>query len=168
MSHQEASLGLVLILTIMFWAGVDAQSNDCTNVLVSLSPCLTYISGDSSVPSAACCTQLRMVVRSQPQCLCQVLSGDGSNLGLNINQTQALALPGACDVQTPPTSQCNVAPPSDSPGLTPNTPDTSSGRDSQTMPPAGNGPSNANSVKLRVYMLFYLVFAASLGVLGGL
>ncbi|KAL6548382.1 hypothetical protein OROGR_008803 [Orobanche gracilis] len=185
MSHQEASLGLVLILAIVFWAGVEAQSNDCTNVLVSLSPCLTYISEDSSVPFAACCTQLRTVVRSQPKCLCQVLSGGGLNLGLNINQTQAFALPGDCHVQTPPLPanamlrtrirlkdlsflEIAAGPPSGSPRLTPNSPDTSSGRGSQTMPPAGDGSSNANSAKLRAYMLFYLVFTASLGVLGGL
>lgn len=107
MAHQEVSMGLALILVTMLWYGATAQSSDCTNVLISMSPCLNYISGNSSTPSSGCCTQLGTVVRSQPQCLCEVLNGGGSNLGLNINQTQALALPTACNVQTPPVSRCN-------------------------------------------------------------
>lgn len=106
MEHTKMEMGLVLVVMAMLCAGAVAQSS-CTNVLVSLSPCLNYITGNSSTPSSGCCSQLASVVRSQPQCLCQVLSGGGSSLGLNINQTQALALPGACEVQTPPTSQCN-------------------------------------------------------------
>ncbi|KAK6117182.1 hypothetical protein DH2020_049061 [Rehmannia glutinosa] len=163
MAHQQVKLGLALILVTMLWAGAAAQSSDCTNVLISMSPCLNYISGNSSAPSPACCTQLRTVVGSQPQCLCQVLNGGGSNLGLNINQTQALALPGACNVQTPPTSQCN-------------------GKNydeitklplrfslitqkfsylSKTSRDIGDGSSDATSIKLGVSMLFFLVFVAS-------
>lgn len=108
MEHTKMEMGLVLVVMAMLCAGAAAQSqSSCTNVLVSLSPCLNYITGNSSTPSSGCCSQLASVVRSQPQCLCQVLSGGGSSLGININQTQALALPVACKVQTPPTSQCN-------------------------------------------------------------
>ena len=106
MAHRNREMGLVLVVMAMLCAGAAAQSS-CTNVLVSLSPCLNYITGNSSTPSSGCCSQLASVVRSQPQCLCQVLSGGGSSLGININQTQALALPTACKVQTPPVSQCN-------------------------------------------------------------
>lgn len=83
-------------------------SNECINVLVTLSPCLNYITGNSSTPSSDCCTQLGSVVRSSPKCLCEVLNG-GSSLaaGLNINATQALTLPAACNVKTPPRSICN-------------------------------------------------------------
>ncbi|KAI3469593.1 hypothetical protein Pfo_026256 [Paulownia fortunei] len=162
MAHQGVSMGLALILVTMLWASAKAQSNDCTNVLISMSPCLNYISGNSSTPSAACCTQLGTVVRSQPQCLCQVLNGGGSNLGLNINQTQALALPRACNVQTPPASQCNAASPSGSPaGSTPNSPNTNSGGGSKTVPSSGDGSSDATSNKLGVSMLFCLLFIAS-------
>ncbi|XP_034672579.1 non-specific lipid-transfer protein-like protein At2g13820, partial [Vitis riparia] len=60
-------------------------------------------------PSSSCCSQLASVVQSQPQCLCLVLNGGGATLGINVNQTLALALPGACYVQTPLASQCNAA-----------------------------------------------------------
>lgn len=101
--------GVVLVVVAMaaLWAGAGAQSSDCSNVLISLSPCLNYITGNSSTPSSRCCSQLGSVVRSQPQCLCQVLNGGASALGINVNQTLALALPGACRLQTPPISRCN-------------------------------------------------------------
>ncbi|KAL7102237.1 hypothetical protein ACP275_08G106700 [Erythranthe tilingii] len=63
-----------------------------------MSLCLNYISGNSSAPSTSCCTQLCTVVEAQPGCLCQVLNGGASNIGFNINRTQALALPGACNI----------------------------------------------------------------------
>ncbi|MBA0611596.1 hypothetical protein Godav_012270, partial [Gossypium davidsonii] len=95
-----------LMIAMCLRKGALAQSS-CTNVLTSMSPCLDYILGNSSTPSSSCCSQLANVVRSQPQCLCQVLNGGGSSLGINVNQTQAMALPTACNVETPPTSRCN-------------------------------------------------------------
>lgn len=106
MARTALAVGLVLVAVTMLWPGTAAQSS-CTSVIISMSPCLNYISGNSSTPSSGCCTQLASVVRSQPQCLCEVLNGGGSSVGININQTQALALPGACNVQTPPLSRCN-------------------------------------------------------------
>ncbi|XP_027361686.1 non-specific lipid transfer protein GPI-anchored 2 isoform X1 [Abrus precatorius] len=152
-------MGLVLIVMAMLSAGAAAQSS-CTNVLVSMSPCLNYITGNSSTPSSGCCSQLASVVRSQPQCLCQVLSGGGSSLGMNINQTQALALPGACKVQTPPISQCNNAavspakPPAGTAAESPNS--VPSGTGSKTLPTTDNGSSSGNSVKLSVPLLLIL------------
>ncbi|XP_039002017.1 non-specific lipid transfer protein GPI-anchored 19-like isoform X1 [Hibiscus syriacus] len=108
---------LVLFLVVgMLCAGATAKSG-CTNVLIGLSPCLNYITGASSTPSQQCCAQLAIVVRSSPQCLCQVLNGGGSSLGITINQTRALALPDSCNIRTQPISSCNAAspPPADSP-----------------------------------------------------
>ena len=106
--QKIASITVLLAITIAtHYGGAMAQSSVCTSALVSLSPCLNYLSGNTSTPSSGCCSQLANVVQSQPQCLCEALNGGGSSLGLSINQTQALALPEACNVQTPPTSRCN-------------------------------------------------------------
>lgn len=101
-----ASLVAMVLVMSMLSGGALAQSG-CTSAIVGLAPCLNYISGSSSSPSSSCCAQLSSVVQSQPQCLCQVLNGGGSSFGVTINQTQALALPSACNVQTPPVSRCN-------------------------------------------------------------
>jgi len=85
-----------------------AQSGSCTTTLISLYPCLNYISGNVSTPPSSCCSQLASVVQSNPQCLCAALSGDSSSLGgVTIDKTRALALPQACNVKTPPASKCN-------------------------------------------------------------
>ncbi|CAN1270994.1 Non-specific lipid transfer protein GPI-anchored 5 [Linum perenne] len=88
--------------------GATAQSGGCTSALISLTPCLSYVSGNASTPSSSCCSQLASVVSSQPQCLCQLVGGGGgSSLGITINQTRALELPDACSVTTPSVSRCN-------------------------------------------------------------
>lgn len=88
----EMCLGLVLAL--MLWHGARAQSG-CTNAILSLSPCLNYVTGNTSIPSQGCCSQLDGVVKSTPQCLCSLMNGAGISMGISINQTLALRLPGA-------------------------------------------------------------------------
>ncbi|MFS7975789.1 putative plant lipid transfer protein/Par allergen [Helianthus anomalus] len=104
-SNQFEVFSVAMVMLCL--CGVTMAQSGCTTALVSLSPCLGYVSGNSSTPSTSCCSQLANVVQSQPQCLC-VFTGDGSGAppGLNINQTLALALPGACTIQTPPVSRC--------------------------------------------------------------
>ncbi|KAJ6931149.1 hypothetical protein NC652_014603 [Populus alba x Populus x berolinensis] len=150
--RMEVVLAISLIATL--WAGAMAQSS-CTSVIISMSPCLNYITGNSSTPSSSCCTQLANVVKSQPQCLCEVVNGGASSLGINVNQTQALALPSACNVQTPSISRCNASSPTDSPAGTTNSP--SAGTGSKT----DNGTSDANSTKLTMSLLFFLLFITS-------
>jgi hypothetical protein len=156
MAKRVMATGLVLVLVTMFLAGATAQSSDCTNVLISLLPCLNYIQGNSSTPSSQCCSQLANVVRSSPQCLCEVMNGAGSSMGIPVNQTQAMALPNACNVQTPPISGCNAASPSDSPNTSP------SGDGSKTIPSTEGGPSSdGSSIKTSFSLLVFLLSAAS-------
>ncbi|KAK8585674.1 hypothetical protein V6N13_050647 [Hibiscus sabdariffa] len=179
---SDAMLKILLQFTLLLlpialysstWTVAMAQSG-CTSVLIGLSPCLNYITGTSSTPSQQCCTQLASVVRSSPQCLCQVLNGGGSSLGITINQTQALALPGSCNIQTPPISSCNTASPApaDSPEGSPESGDSPvgspesgsiipTGDGSKSVPSAQeNGSSDGNTTKLSL-SLFILLLATS-------
>ncbi|XWS46848.1 hypothetical protein CRYUN_Cryun14cG0103300 [Craigia yunnanensis] len=148
-SMNRTILAAVFIVATTLWTrGAVAQSSSsCTNMLISMSPCLDYIQGNSSTPSSSCCSQLSNVVRSQPQCLCEVLNGGGtSSVGVSVNQTQAMALPTACNVKTPPASQCNASSPSGSPTGISNSP--SSGGGSKTVPTTDDSTSAGNSTKL--------------------
>ncbi|KAK1262603.1 hypothetical protein QJS04_geneDACA021144 [Acorus gramineus] len=100
-------LAVVILAAAMLITRTSAQSG-CTMAIIGLAPCLNYITGNTSTPASSCCSQLTSVVQSNPRCLCSLLNGGGSSFGINVNQTLALALPGACNVQTPPVSQCNV------------------------------------------------------------
>ncbi|XP_048138501.1 non-specific lipid transfer protein GPI-anchored 5-like [Rhodamnia argentea] len=139
---------LVAAAAALLWAGVEAQTS-CGSALTSLSPCLSFITGNSSVPSSACCTQLASVVKSEPLCLCEVLNGSASSaLGVNINQTQALKLPPACNVQTPPTSSCNALSPARSPAGSP------------TSTPGGRSSDGSNA-SLKWSLVLFTLFMAS-------
>ncbi|RDX87347.1 Non-specific lipid-transfer protein-like protein, partial [Mucuna pruriens] len=169
---------LVGVLVATMWTENVAQSG-CTNALTSLSPCLNYIMGTSSTPTASCCTQLSSVVQSSPQCLCSVLNGGGSTFGITINQTLALSLPGACEVQTPPVSQCQAGngptspstAPSGSPSgssaespqssISPSASDFPSGAGSKTVPSTDGGLSDGTATKVPSYLVLYLVAVVS-------
>ncbi|GAB4843357.1 hypothetical protein Ancab_013323 [Ancistrocladus abbreviatus] len=167
MARMGLKISMVLALATVLWAGAMAQtSSSCANVLLTLSPCLNYITGNSSTPSSACCTQLASVVRSQPLCLCEVLNASSSSLGISINKTRALELPGACKVQTPPISRCSgAASPASSPsptGSVESPSSTPSGSGTSTTPATHDGgSSNGSSNKLSLTMLFTLLLIAS-------
>ncbi|PNY09586.1 hypothetical protein L195_g006140 [Trifolium pratense] len=106
MAQLKMNMSLVLVILALLYAGASAQP-DCMNELVGLSPCLDYVTGNSSTPTSTCCIQLASVVKSQPICLCLIVDDDsGSSLGIKVNHTLALALPSVCNVQTPPPSLC--------------------------------------------------------------
>ncbi|KAK4441656.1 hypothetical protein Salat_0500500 [Sesamum alatum] len=106
--RMERAVALVLISAIL---AVDlpletvAQST-CENVIESLSACYRYIYESDTTPSSQCCSRLENVVETQPDCLCQVLDGEG------LNRNRVLALPDACNVRTPSASNCYFPPPS--------------------------------------------------------
>ncbi|XP_058212160.1 non-specific lipid transfer protein GPI-anchored 5-like [Rhododendron vialii] len=181
MAPSLTTMGIFIALVTMLWTGARAQSS-CTTVLLSMAPCLNYVTGASSSPSPSCCSQLANVVQSQPQCLCTALSGGGSSLGISINQTLALELPKACNVQTPPVSECNAAngPPTSPVGSPEGTPEESANvapaspsSSSVSAPPTSSSvsgskatPSNATSsdgstVEMPLMFIAVLLFMAS-------
>ncbi|KAF5455011.1 hypothetical protein F2P56_024630 [Juglans regia] len=186
MASKGLEMGLVLVLVVnvaMLWSGAMAQSS-CSNVLTNLAPCLNYITGNSSTPSSSCCSQLSIVVQSSPQCLCSVLNGGASSLGININRTLALSLPSACNVKTPPISRCQGAtngpttsgtPPLSSPGsgvpsdssnetpegATSPASDIPSGSGSKTIPSIDGGKSDGSSIKAPLHLMLSLLFTVS-------
>ncbi|KAL0458162.1 UNVERIFIED_CONTAM: hypothetical protein Slati_0443400 [Sesamum latifolium] len=103
--RMDRAVALVLIISAIL--AVDFPSEtvaqpSCQNEIASLSPCYRYIYESDADPSPLCCSRLGNLVETQPECLCQVLDGQGEGL----NQTRVLELPSACNVQTPPTSEC--------------------------------------------------------------
>ncbi|KAE8702878.1 Non-specific lipid-transfer protein, putative isoform 2 [Hibiscus syriacus] len=128
------AVGLVMVMVTLLWARTMAAEPDCIDVVITMAPCIDYVTGNSSTPSATCCSQLATVVRSDVRCLCMVLNGGGPSLGVEINQTLALSLPKLCNVKTPPPSNCkndangtspSVFPPGSPQGL-PDTPTSNS------------------------------------------
>uniref|UniRef100_A0A5K1G0P6 Bifunctional inhibitor/plant lipid transfer protein/seed storage helical domain-containing protein n=1 Tax=Nymphaea colorata TaxID=210225 RepID=A0A5K1G0P6_9MAGN len=80
---------------------------DCYSIVLAMADCLGFVQNGSTQakPSAACCDGMKSVLKQGPQCLCLVLRDSGS-LGIAVNTTKALELPGACGVSAPRISQC--------------------------------------------------------------
>ncbi|XP_020579871.1 non-specific lipid transfer protein GPI-anchored 2-like [Phalaenopsis equestris] len=102
-------LTLFMITIVRLVPRRSSAQSDCTSTIISLAPCLNYITGSTDTPAVACCSQLEKVVQSEPRCLCLILDGGAAQFGVTVNQTKALELPGACSVQTPPVSRCKDA-----------------------------------------------------------
>ncbi|KAF3325188.1 non-specific lipid transfer protein GPI-anchored 2-like protein [Carex littledalei] len=162
-----------MTIMAMLSSHVSAQTSGCMTTIVSLSSCLNYITGNTSTPSTSCCSTLSSVVKNEPQCLCTLLNGGASSLGVVINTTKAMELPPACKVQTPPVSLCKTlgapaAAPSTSTSSTNNTPSTSSTPSvpssttagSKTTPSTTGESSYAMSNKSAVISIFFLAVSA--------
>jgi len=100
--------------------GAPTPAVDCSDALVSLVGCLSYVQEGSTVatPEKSCCSGLKDVVRKEVACLCQAFQG-GQDYGVALNMTKALQLPAACKVKTPPFSKCHISIPGGSPAPAP-------------------------------------------------
>ncbi|KAM6558681.1 hypothetical protein CsatA_027920 [Cannabis sativa] len=185
MGLKKIELGVALVLLMTILLGRATAQSSCSNSLMSLAPCLNYITGNSSSnPSSSCCSSLTSVVQSSPQCLCSVLNGGATSFGITVNRTLALSLPGACKVNTPPLSQCNAAnsptgsaiPPATSPSAADspntNTPDASITPSASDIPSGVGGGSKSTDgintsgsggtgIKATLNFVLFLVFIVS-------
>uniref|UniRef100_J3LKW1 Bifunctional inhibitor/plant lipid transfer protein/seed storage helical domain-containing protein n=1 Tax=Oryza brachyantha TaxID=4533 RepID=J3LKW1_ORYBR len=78
------------------WSSLLLLLSDCTDALLSLAGCLSYVQEGSTVvrPDPTCCSGLKDVVKKEVACLCQAFQGS-QNFGVTLNMTKALQLPAA-------------------------------------------------------------------------
>ncbi|KAL6647915.1 hypothetical protein ACP70R_015352 [Stipagrostis hirtigluma subsp. patula] len=144
---------ICLVVVVLASSRAAAQGNGCSSVMMTLSPCLDFISSKTPEPGISCCSVLGGVVQTDPRCLCMVLDGSAASFGIAVNQTRAMELPGICKVQAPHISQCTgleTAP-------TPSPSSESEETEEETTQTASDGPSvkcNLERHKLKVYNKF--------------
>ncbi|XP_074569254.1 non-specific lipid transfer protein GPI-anchored 15-like [Curcuma longa] len=100
--HPLSVLALVVVGMLQLTApppSASAQTLGCAPAVLSgISPCISYLVGNSTSPTSTCCSQLAALMQGQAQCLCLILGGGIAQLGFLLNQTQAYTLPGACRI----------------------------------------------------------------------
>ncbi|CAN6203142.1 unnamed protein product [Urochloa humidicola] len=138
------ALAMTSLVVVLGFSMVAAQGNGCSSVMMTLSPCMDFISSKAPIPGISCCSVLAGVVQTDPRCLCMVLDGTAVNFGISINQTRALELPGICKVQAPPISQCTAVP--TAPAPTPSS--KSAATEEEAADAAADGPSGKVISKL--------------------
>ncbi|KQK20448.1 protein YLS3 isoform X2 [Brachypodium distachyon] len=96
-------VSLVVAVAVAMAAGVGvgadfaADRAECSDKLVALATCLTFVQGQAPAPTPDCCAGLKTVLQSSRKCLCVLVKDrDDPGLGLKINVTRALGLPAAC------------------------------------------------------------------------
>uniref|UniRef100_A0A0D9VQL7 Bifunctional inhibitor/plant lipid transfer protein/seed storage helical domain-containing protein n=1 Tax=Leersia perrieri TaxID=77586 RepID=A0A0D9VQL7_9ORYZ len=132
-------------------ASAPAAAAGCTDALLSLAGCLSYVQEGSTVakPEASCCSGLKEVVKKEVACLCQAFQGS-QDYGVTLNMTKALQLPAACKVKTPPFSKCHLSipgVPSGAPAPAPFAEAPFFRGSSPSASPAGTGSDSAAAVR---------------------
>ncbi|CAM0876804.1 unnamed protein product [Alopecurus aequalis] len=118
----------------------------CMPELVSLSPCMGYMSGNATAPGEPCCSAVSGMLSASPRCLCMVLGGTAATLGVALDGARALQLPAACRVQAPPASQCDsMGAPMSSPATPYNPNVTPAGSGSKATPTIQSSHGNADA-----------------------
>ncbi|KAL6143027.1 hypothetical protein ACLB2K_053726 [Fragaria x ananassa] len=90
--------GVCLVVLLLFFdnpiSNVVSQDISCLN---KLAPCLNYLNGTRNPPDD-CCDPLKSVIKSNPKCLCSMISNRGTTKAeqAGINITEAQQLPGRC------------------------------------------------------------------------
>ncbi|KAK2978557.1 hypothetical protein RJ640_006676 [Escallonia rubra] len=89
-----------------------APAVDCNTLIYQMVDCMTFLTSGSkeTKPDAACCSGLKTVVDTDADCICEALKSS-AQLGIDVNMTNAMTLPSACKVSSPPLSSCNANPP---------------------------------------------------------
>ncbi|KAK6144941.1 hypothetical protein DH2020_021761 [Rehmannia glutinosa] len=73
----------------------EQQHQQCMN---ELRFCINYLNNDTSQPSDSCCQPLDYVIKTIPECLCNLMNFMGANVAeqIGINVSNAQALPSRC------------------------------------------------------------------------
>ncbi|CAJ1938494.1 unnamed protein product [Sphenostylis stenocarpa] len=109
---------LLLLLVGFATSDVNQDKEECTDKLLGLAGCLTYVSGEATLPTIDCCSGLKQVIDKSKRCLCILIKDrNDPSLGLKINVTLALNLPEVCKTPT------NITQCVDLLHLSPNSPD---------------------------------------------
>ncbi|KAK3030116.1 hypothetical protein RJ639_038865 [Escallonia herrerae] len=96
---SPAGLRCVSLLILVGFASSDLSKDreQCADQLVGLATCLPYVGGDAKAPTLDCCAGIKQVLQKSRICLCILVKDrNDPGLGLKINATLALGLPGAC------------------------------------------------------------------------
>ncbi|KAF9610303.1 hypothetical protein IFM89_021973 [Coptis chinensis] len=88
-----------------------APTQECATVILTMADCLSFVTSGSTVkkPEGGCCTGLKTVLKTAPDCLCQTFKSSGQ-LGIALDMQKAMTLPSACGVKAPPSiATCNLS-----------------------------------------------------------
>lgn len=91
-------VALVVVVALVCVAGAGAQTQDCTSAYNYLTTCLSYVAGNDTTPSLACCTGINYLNTNEADCLCQIVQQFNNGTTPGVNVTKAYELPSQCGI----------------------------------------------------------------------
>lgn len=108
MAPRTMETSILMIFTVVaLMSGERAIAVDCSSLILNMADCLSFVTNGSTVekPEGTCCSGLKTVVRSGPECICEGFKNSAS-LGVTLDLAKAASLPSACKVAAPPSARC--------------------------------------------------------------
>lgn len=108
MASRTMETSILMIFTVVaLMSGERALAVDCSSLILNMADCLSFVTNGSTVekPEGTCCSGLKTVVRSGPECICEGFKNSAS-LGVTLDLAKAASLPSACKVAAPPSARC--------------------------------------------------------------
>ncbi|KAG6549652.1 hypothetical protein Mapa_008631 [Marchantia paleacea] len=101
--HLVVVVALLLLAAFCGPSLTAKDKPDCSDQVVQLAPCLSFVSGQDPQPPEDCCDALTTVVVETPSCICEIIEGGANATAstglLSINLTLVKQLPKECGVQ---------------------------------------------------------------------
>lgn len=99
---RYAYFRIAMLVMVFISAHAEQEDRSCANKLV---PCLNYLNGTRNPPDD-CCDPLKSVIKSNPECLCSLITNKGTKqareAGIDVNEAQQL--PARCGQHVNPIS----------------------------------------------------------------
>ncbi|KAL8142877.1 hypothetical protein V2J09_015909 [Rumex salicifolius] len=99
MKNKADQLLLIILMAAAMLARSDLEADqaECKDQLMSLTPCLGYVSGEGKTPTAQCCSVVAGKLNTTLKCMCILVKDrDEPGLGVKIDPMLALSLPNMC------------------------------------------------------------------------
>ena len=109
-SHKMSLLFFVLLCGLVCEVSGAGVAEKCSQQLSSVAQCLTFAQGKAETPTKECCTSVKGMRDSDPECLCfmiqQTHNGSEAIKNLGIQEARLLQLPTACSLKNSSVSDC--------------------------------------------------------------
>ncbi|KAM3705997.1 hypothetical protein ACB098_03G119700 [Castanea mollissima] len=109
-SNKMSLLFFVLLCGLVCEVSGAGLAEKCSQEMTSVAQCLSFASGKAETPSKECCTSVKGMRDSDPECLCYMIqqthNGSETIKSLGIQEAKLLQLPTACSLKNSSVSDC--------------------------------------------------------------
>ncbi|XP_050276194.1 non-specific lipid transfer protein GPI-anchored 1 [Quercus robur] len=141
-SLKMSILFFVLLCGLICEVSGAGVAEKCSQQLSNVAQCLSFASGKAETPTKECCTSVKGMRDSDPECLCfmiqQTHNGSEAIKNLGIQEARLLQLPTACNLKNSSISDCPKLL-----GLAPGSPDAAIFTNASTATPTPTSSSSS-------------------------